>query len=273
MCGVKCDVGISTRSLAILFSSALRITGCSGGKSDFLVILFQLKIGLNMECPGLGLGLGWDNIHDLKQWGMCRSAMKGISNSTLRKVYLSKIQQHLIHGRSTFAANLQRAIGIALGGSTYAQCDALSLCGYTFDFEVLLDGSGDPISIPTEWKKRSSNVIASSIGVKTPVTQSRELSKELVELMKTTEEASKRVGHTVGDFPAMRRENRAFVNLASDWGLRFGDLPCPVARKLAIEGDGTRHYAQNCSHTLGSTVLKRKLLQLLGWEVLNVSSS
>ena len=247
-------------------------SGCSRGKSDFLVILFQLKIGLNKEFPALSLGLGWDNIHDLKQWGVCRSAMKGISNSTLKTVYMSKIQQHLIHGRSTFAANLQRALGVALGGRIYVQCDALSLCGYTFDFEVLLDGSGAPIGIPIEWQKRSPDIIASSIGVKIPATRNPgdvKMSEELVDSMKTTEEADKR---SVGNFPAMKHESRAFINLASDWGLRFGDLLCPVARRLVIEGDGTRHYAQNCDHTLGSTVLKRKLLQLLGWEVLNVSS-
>ena len=39
----------------------------------------------------------------------------------------------------------------------------------------------------------------------------------------------------------------------------------------AIEADGLYHYAVNCHHRLGKTVLKHRQLKALGWDVIPVS--
>ena len=61
------------------------------------------------------------------------------------------------------------------------------------------------------------------------------------------------------------------VNLASDWGQKVGEAEVGVVRRVAMEADGPRHYALNCHHRLGKTVLKHRLLRGRGWEVLMVS--
>ena len=61
------------------------------------------------------------------------------------------------------------------------------------------------------------------------------------------------------------------VNLASDWGSKFASPKEKVARRLAIEADGLPHFASNCDHVMGPTVLKHRQLRALGWEVVQVS--
>ena len=61
------------------------------------------------------------------------------------------------------------------------------------------------------------------------------------------------------------------VNLASDWGSKFTSPKEKVARRLAIEADGLPHFASNCDHVMGPTVLKHRQLRALGWEVVQVS--
>ena len=60
------------------------------------------------------------------------------------------------------------------------------------------------------------------------------------------------------------------VNLASDWGSKFTSPKEKVARRLAIEADGLPHFASNCDHVMGPTVLKHRQLRALGWEVVQV---
>lgn len=82
----------------------------------------------------------------------------------LRKSYLDKIDGCYSIKRSLFGSNLSRAIRTALGGAKLVLSEPLSLCGYNFDFEVLLDRHGEPIQIPLEWKYKSPEVLESSIG-------------------------------------------------------------------------------------------------------------
>ena len=60
------------------------------------------------------------------------------------------------------------------------------------------------------------------------------------------------------------------MNLASDWGSKFTSPKEMVARRLAIEADGLPHFASNCDHVMGPTVLKHRQLRALGWEVVQV---
>lgn len=61
------------------------------------------------------------------------------------------------------------------------------------------------------------------------------------------------------------------LNLASDWADLVGGPAEHIARKVAIEVDGPWHYATNCPHTLGKTLLKHRVLKSQGWTVLSVS--
>lgn len=254
------------------------LIGCSGRMlDDFFIILFQLKISLNEECPDLKLGLGSDNENDLEQWGMCRSGLKGISNRMLRRCYMIKLRQYYARGRSTFGLKVHTAINSALGGNVYSQFDALSLNGYMFDFEVLLDRKNTPIPIPKLWKHRNSQTLAASIGEQAPMWNKAKARtpQSLIKSIRQTEmvEPDGRVGGFEGTyFPTPEHgHNIGLTSLASDWGTKFAKVPASVARKLVIEANGFSHYAQNCNHPLGNTVLKTKHLQHLGWEVLNVS--
>lgn len=242
---------------------------------DFLIMLFQLKISLNRDCPDLKLGLGWDNHSDLKQWGVCRSGMKGVSNRMLRKCYAIKLRQYYSRGRSTFGMKVHTAIKSTLGGSAFAQFDALSLSGYILDFEVLVDKDNAPVPIPLLWKRRASQTLAASIGEESA--RRRKLRdnyspEDLVKAMRDVE-GTEREGDVSGfEDPSLGSSlDAGLVNLASDWGTKFAKPPVPVARRLVVEANGPSHYAQNCDHPLGNTVLKTKHLQHLGWDVVNVN--
>lgn len=60
------------------------------------------------------------------------------------------------------------------------------------------------------------------------------------------------------------------LNLASDWADLVGGPEMGVAKRVAIEADGPWHYAANCPHTLGKTLLKRRVLRAQGWTVVSV---
>lgn len=254
--------------------------GCALCREDFLlIILLQLKISLNKDCPHLKLGLGWDTEEDVRQWGRCRSGMKGVGINVMRKSFSDKLSSYSTLKRSVFGSNLHRAIKTALGDSRLVQSDAISLMGYIIDFEVLLDKNGEPIPVSILWKYRTKDVLSSSLGIKTSVKRRgrrENISDKLVESMKHSEEngdhddgchsniyadAMPRCGHEVP------------FNLASDWGQRFCGLPRPAARKIMIEGDGIFHFPRNDrDHQLGHTVLKRRHAEMLGWEMINVST-
>ena len=279
-------------------SSSPKHTGCMQCRRDFLsIILLQLKISLNKDphCADLRLGLGWDTDIDIRRWGRCRAAIRGVSENIIRKSYLEKLHSYHTRKRSVFGSNLHRAIRTALGGSTFVQSDAISLTGYNLDFEVLLDRSGEPIPFPLLWKYRTRENLASSIGFEPAATaatrraQLRTVSDKLVQSMRQSEEGSTASTTTIAattttattprssgtiDASALPRhgEHKLPFHLASDWGRKFCELPRPAARKLIIEGDGLYHFARNDRHhQLGHTVLKRKHAEMLGWEIINVS--
>jgi hypothetical protein len=244
---------------------------------DFFAVLFQLKLSLNKECPELRLCLGADSEGDYGKWGACRSGLRDIGMETQRRCYMIKLKQYYTRGRSTFGLKVHTAINTTLGGSQYSQFDALSLGGYVLDFEVLLDRDNEPIPIPKLWRRRSSQTLAASIGEPTPRWKGvkSKLPQDLLEDMRRTEEGKcdmdtgSEVKHT---FPVPQHgHNVGLTSLASDWGSKFSKVPASVSRKLVIEANGTSHYAQNCDHTLGPTILKTRHLEYLGWEVLNVS--
>ena len=210
----------------------------------------------------------------MKKWALCRSGLKGLSNDLLRTAYMEKLSRHNVMKRSVFGSNLHRAIRTALEGAKCIQNDALSLSGYCFDFEILLGKDGVPIQIPWEWKYRSIKLLGASLGVKREERKGKlkiAIPESLVESMKRAEESCNDIRSNGDSVPLHTLEYKSSVNIASDWGCRFASLPRPSARKILIEGDGIHHYAQNCDHSLGHTVLKRRHIQCLGWELVTVS--
>ena len=263
----------------MLLCGNLVLLGCSGSLfDDFFTVLFQLKLSLNKERPDLPMCLGPDNENDLKQWGVCRSGLEGIGSGMMRRCYMIKFRQYYTRGHSTFGMKVHTAINTTLGGTKYAQFDGLSLSGYVLDFEVLLDRNNAPVPIPELWRRRNSQTLAASVGELTPKWKKvrGRLPPDLVEDMRRTEEAGgdgQVENLEASQFPLPEHgHNVGPTSLASDWGTKFARVPTSVARRLAIEANGPSHYAGNCDHPLGATVLKTRHLQYLGWEVLNVSS-
>ncbi len=253
------------------------LLGCELNDKFLLLILFQLKISLNRECPELGLGLGVESYETLKQWAAVRSSIKGISNEMFRRAYSQKLDLLRSLKRSVFGSNLHRAIRNALGDSKCVQSDALSLSGYLFDFEIILDERGYPIRIPIQWKYRDKESVASSIGIKHGkiLHKKTEVSEDLITSIRESER-----NQDIGKVEAINMsipnvkdlEFRPSINLASDWGQKFQAPSRPVARKIIIEGDGWYHYARNCpDHILGDSVLKRRHTRCLGWQLISVS--
>lgn len=252
-----------------------------------LLLLFQLKISLNLECPELKLGRGWDTARDMKQWGICRSALKNVSNDLLRKSFLEKLELNQTLKRSVFGSNLNRALRMALDGGKCLQSDPLSLSGYNFDFEVLLDRGGVPIEIPHQWKYRSVKLLAASLGSceeKRIRRHKMKIPDDLLSSMKEVEQngdanTSSATAATITSTNSVHSlcnggyHHQPSINVASDWGSRFVDLPRPVERRIIVEADGYHHYASNCDHVLGSTHLKRRHIQQLGWELVTVSAN
>lgn len=209
----------------------------------------------------------------------------------MRRCFAKKLNVQKTLRRSVFGSNLQRALRVALGDSKCFQNDPISLSGYNFDFEVLLDESGAPIHIPMQWKYKSSELLRYSIGI-TNERQRRgkiELPEEFLESIKEAEMSRSDDSSSKLSLHVERMESVAesfssplptdgykygpSINLASDWGAKFGGLSRDISRRLIIEGDGPYHYACNCDHTLGHTALKRRHTKCLGWELLNVRSN
>lgn len=243
-----------------------------------ILTLFQMKICLNKECPELDLGLGWDTSNYMKKFGVCRSGIKGVSDQTMQTAYKQKLNRYTHMKRSVFNSNLHRAIRTALDSTKLVQSDALSLCGYAFDFEVLLDKNGEPIPIPMQWKYKSLQVLCASVGMMDsqprPTAMRMDVSDNLLKSMRDVEKNCDDIGNrdVLASMPICNGFG-ANVNLSSDWGVKFQSPSRKPARKLVIEGDGPHHTASNYpSHLMGSTIVKRRQIETLGWELLNVSS-
>ena len=244
-----------------------------------LISLFQLKISLNKECPDLGLGLGYDTPDQEKRFDFCKSGLRGVSDKTFLRAYEDKLRVFSDYKRSVFGSNLHRALRTALGSSDLVQSDPLSLAGYNFDFEVLFDEDGQPIRVPMQWKYRSAGLLLASLGAgkaSKPSPVKMKLPEDLLESMRETEknECVKDPLDEGEDTPLSFDNYNCrlpSINLASDWGAKFRACPRQPVRRVVVEANGYHHYASNCDHLLGSTVLKKRQCEALGWEVIGVS--
>lgn len=245
-----------------------------------MLILLQLKISLNKDCLDLKLGTGWDSSKDLSKWGFCRSGIRNISIETIRFVYAQRISMIHTLSKSIFGSNLYRALRLYLGDVKCFQSNPLSLTGYSFDFEVLLDCNGNPIQIPMTWKQNSLVLLRSSIGLKRDVKVIKKHLKpkamvldNVIDSMKESEDVTSSRDFDVNLSELGSISNTQCVNIASDWGYKFVTYPKNVSRKVVIEANGPFHYTRNCGHCMGYTVLKERHIRSLGWELITVSYS
>ena len=223
--------------------------------------MFQLCIALNFEQPNLGLGINFEPSL-LRNWGSGFIGVGKISNKVMQLVMKDRIMWYKSASRFTpFSRRVGDALRVVIGGSDYYTAEALSISGYNMDFEILFDADHCPIPIPDQWKHHSKDHLLQSVGLGQE--KGGTISPaDLLETSAQTEgktDASISMADTAGD-----------INLASDWGQKFIIPSTPVSKKIAIEADGPWHFASNCNHVLGNTVLKHRQLKALGWEVISV---
>lgn len=139
---------------------------------------------------------------------------------------------------------------LLLSNSKLYMSEAIMTNGYIADIELLLDANNNPISSPIEhlhWSLDGIKRLVSSED--TPVSSS--------------------VLASVSSQPgSMSLDKNGGYNLASDWSEK-GANP-NIARKIVIESDGPVHYPTNIRKPLGKSVLKKRQLEKLGWEVIQV---
>ena len=223
--------------------------------------MFQLCIALNFEQPNLGLGVNFEP-SSLSNWGSGFVGVGKISDKVMQLVRKDRIMWYKFASRFTpFNQRVGDALRVVVGGSQYYTAEALSISGYNMDFEILFDADHRPISIPDQWKRHSKDHLLHSIGLgheKGGTLSPADLLETSAQMEGKTD-ASISTADTVGD-----------INLASDWGQKFIIPSTPVSKKIAIEADGPWHFASNCNHVMGDTVLKHRQLKALGWEVISV---
>jgi hypothetical protein len=220
--------------------------------------VFQLCIALNFEQPSLGLGVDFEPSL-LRNWGSGFVGVGKISEKVMQLVMKDRIMWYKSASRFTpFSRRVGDALRVVLGGSGFFTAEALSISGYNMDFEILFDADCRPIPIPDQWKRHSKDQLLHSIGLGHEK-GGRLSSAGVLETTEGKSDTSISTADTAGD-----------INLASDWGQKFIVPSTPVSKKIAIEADGPWHFASNCNHVLGNTVLKHRQLKALGWEVISV---
>jgi hypothetical protein len=154
---------------------------------------------------------------------------------------------------SVFHQNVCKALTQITGSTQHFTREALTTFSSFIDAEVILDHSGQALPIPSQWQGWSNpcRLLATAYTVKdNPV-----LWKEI----------------DTGFFWKVLYVSLPYeVCVASDWAAGLGKPSQRVSRKIAIEADGPRHYAVNCRHKLGTTVLKQRLLKAKGWDVIAI---
>ena len=154
---------------------------------------------------------------------------------------------------SVFHKNMYKALTQITGHSQKFTREALTTFARFIDAEVVLDCEGRPLTIPSQWGgwSQPGNLLHAAFPEEENPIIWEEIDKSKIAL---------------SDSEALGE-----VCVASDWATKLGETAVPVARKVAFEADGPRHYAANCRHKLGNTAIKHRLLKAQGWDVVAVS--
>ena len=154
------------------------------------------------------------------------------------------------HPRSKLLTSITNALSKITGSNSHFTLEALTTSLHFIDIEIMLDDRGNPIPVPNHW--RSWADLQSLIDSPLLCPRLQDLLRNQVSRREVTE------------------PDQSF-SLASDWATLVGGSLEGVARRVAVEVDGPWHYAANCTHTLGKTLLKHRILRCLGWTVISVS--
>lgn len=246
-----------------MFTFVSEFAGSLGVPEFRYSALLQLCIALNFEQPKLGLGVKFKPAL-FKKWGTGLVSAGSITKSMMQLAMKDRILVYeYTSTTSPFNQYVASALKVALGGPHYFNTEVLSIAGYNLDFEILFDADHRPILIPSEWKHRRRDLLLCSVGIGR-INRKRSPAKLLEEIERGSG-ASISMPNDVDPVPKGK-----LISLASDWGQKLALPNTPISRKIALEADGPWHFAANCNHILGYTLLKRRQLKALGWEVISV---
>ncbi len=237
------------------------------GGGFHLSVLLQLSIAVNYEHRKLGLA-GTKSIPS--RWGEGFDSIQNVDVKHTRKASIDRLDRYKAGGTaSMFSENAKRALAQVVGEDFFTT-EAISLSGYIVDFEILLDSNNRPVRIPRRWKRQwKESVISSIYSNRVRIRKKASQVSSLIEKLEGAETSTECV--TLNDAVLDSKfDLRMRINLASDWGSKFEAIPRRVTRRIAIEVDGIIHFAANCDHEMGRTVIKHRQLRALGWEVLQV---
>lgn len=228
--------------------------------------MLQLCIALNFEQQNLGLGVDFEPSF-FGNWGSGFVGVGKISEKVMQLVMKDRIMGYKYTSKFTpYNRRVGDALRVVLGGSDFYTAEALSISGYNIDFEILFDADHRPIPIPNEWKCHSKDQVLHSVGLGN--VKRRNLSP--LGLLETVTRENGESGASISAADTVGDGDQKTINLASDWGQKFFVPGTPISKKIALEADGPWHFASNCNHVLGNTVLKRRQLKALGWDVISV---
>lgn len=202
-----------------------------------LNFLLRLQVLLKAECPDIDLELP----HEMD-------------------VFISAlVESQWSHTHTKLVDSIVNTLLKITPSHSHFTLEALTTTLYSIDIELILDAETNPIAIPEHWKSWKNLHSLSN---------SHLLTKTNPKLKSLLQESCNQLLPENGC--VSRTSNQTF-NLASDWAGLVGGPVIPIAFRVAVEVDGPWHYAANCPHTLGKTLLKHRILRCLGWNVLSVS--
>ena len=171
------------------------------------------------------------------------------------------VQSQWCNTPTQFHKSIINALLHITGSNQYLNVEALTTTLYLIDIELILNDRNCLIEIPKQWLSWKD---VRSI-VKSP-----QIKENDPELYSALNEACHHIQTSSTPETNTHRVSQG-INLASDWTERVGGHVDCTARRIAIEADGPWHYAANCSHRLGKTLLKHRTLRAFGWDVISVS--
>ena len=157
---------------------------------------------------------------------------------------------------SAFEEDVLSTLRLIFGNGVRLRKDALSISGWTMDIELLLDDKGKVISPPENTVNPMTHLQLARVAYL--------CYRHGIHPRKLTSDVRMKLAPLLSSLP---KKLSCCRQLAHDWML---DGSLPVARKIAIEADGPFHYMCNSNHPLGTTVLKKRQLEAVGWEVIQV---
>ena len=168
--------------------------------------------------------------------------LPSLPSKLLGRILQETIDQYTKYSHSEYDSNVHYALYHLFESGDYFRRGVQSFSGYELDTEILLDEKNEVVAIPESCYRVHSSRVTDILADRFQLNCTRS-------------------NHGVNDWLA----------LASDWGVEDKEVMKRVKRRVAIEADGLYHYAVNCHHRLGKTVLKHRQLKALGWDVIPVS--